>query len=299
MRISNSILAAMAATLVLASCDNDENGGVDTAEYIPVNTSIGSLTRTATADDGTQTFVKDDKISVYAWTGSADVVNADGMVVNNSINTYNGTKWTASPQMLWKDMSSVHFFLGVYPSKEITDFTADAYTLDVTKQEQSDLLVAVNTGTDNAGFTATNTAVPLQFDHVMAKLIVNLSFRNQWATTPTVTSVTTGNLKGKATVNYLTKSATVTAEDATNIELPVATANTTYQSIMVPQAGNDATIAIKIGEKDYTYTGTVKLESGKYTTVNLIVGRDGITLGSVSINDWGEGTTINGGEAQE
>ena len=299
MRISNSILAAMAATFVLASCSNDENGGVEIAEYITVNTSIGSLTRTATADDGTQSFAKDDQISVYAWTGSADVVNADGMVVNNSVNTYDGTKWSASPQMLWKDMSSVHFFLGVSPSKEITDFTADAYTLDVTKQEQSDLLVAVNTGTDNAGFTATNTAVPLQFDHVMAKLIVNLSFRNQWATTPKVESVTTGNLKSKATVNYLTKSATVTAEDATNIELPVATANTTYQSIMVPQAGNDATIAIKIGEKDYTYTGTVKLESGKYTTVNLIVGRDGITLGSVSINDWGEGTTINGGEAQE
>lgn len=299
MRISNSILAAMAATLVLASCNNDENGGVDTAEYITVNTSIGSLTRTATADDGTQTFVKDDKISIYAWTGSADVVNADAMVVNNSVNTYDGTKWTASPQMLWKDMISAHFFLGVYPSKSITDFSADAYTLDVTNQEQSDLLVAVNAGTDKAGFIATNTAVPLQFDHVMAKLIVNLTFRNQWATTPTVTNVTTGNLKSKATVNYLAKSATVTAEGATNIVLPVTTPNTKYQSIMIPQAGEGATITIKIGEKDYIYTGTVKLEGGKYTTVNLIVGRDGITLGSVSINEWGEGTTINGGEAQE
>lgn len=299
MRISNSILAAMAATLVLASCNNDENGGVETAEYITVNTSIGSLTRTATADNGTQTFVKDDKISVYAWTGSADVVNADAMVVNNSINTYDGTKWSASPQMLWKDMMTSHYFLGVYPARTITNFIADEYALDVTKQEQSDLLVAVNRGTDNAGIIASNTAVPLQFDHVMAKLIVNLTFRNQWATTPKVTNVTTSNLKDKATVDYLTKTATVTAEEATDIELQAATANTTYQSIMVPQAGEGATITIKIGDKDYIYTGTVKLEGGKYTTVNLIVGRDGITLGSVSINGWGEGNTINGGEAQE
>lgn len=299
MRISNSILAAMAATFVLASCNNDENGGVETAEYITVNTSIGSLTRTTTADDGTQTFVKDDKISVYAWTGSSDVVNADGLVVNNSINTYDGTKWSASPQMLWKDMTSAHYFVGVYPNKAITDFAADAYTLDATNQEQSDLLVAVNAGTDNAGFTATNNAVPLQFDHVMSKLIVNLSFRNQWATTPTVASVTTGNLKSKAIVNYLTKSAFATDEEAATIVLPVAIANTKYHSIMVPQAGDNATITIKIGEKNYIYTGTVKLEGGKYTTVNLIVGRDGITLGSVSINDWGAGTTINGGEAQE
>lgn len=217
----------------------------------------------------------------------------------NSINTYDGTNWTASPQMLWKDMITPHYFLGVYPTRAITDFVEDTYALDVTKQEQSDLLVAVNRGTDNAGFIASNTAVPLQFDHVMAKLIVNLSFRNQWATTPTVTNVTTSNLKDKATVNYLTKTATVTAEEATNIELQVATTNTTYQSIMVPQAGDNVTITIKIGEKNYIYNGTVKLEGGKYTTVNLIVGRDEITLGSVSINDWGAGTTINGGEAQE
>lgn len=298
MRISNSILAAMAATFVLASCSNDENGGVEIAEYITVNTSIGSLSRTTTTN-GVQSFADKDQISVYAWTGSADAVDAAGMVVNNSINTYDGTKWIASPQMLWKDMKTSHYFLGVYPTRAITNFIADEYALDVTKQEQSDLLVAVNTGTNNVGFTATNTAVPLQFDHVMAKLIVNLTFRNQWATTPTVTNVTTSNLKDKATVDYLTKTATVTTEEATNIELQAADANTKYQSIMVPQAGDNVTITIKIGEKNYIYNGTVKLEGGKYTTVNLIVGRDAVTLGSVSINDWGAGTTINGGEAQE
>ncbi len=42
----------------------------------------------------------------------------------------------------------------------------------------------------------------------------------------------------------------------------------------------------------------IKLEGGKYTVVNLIVGRDEITLGNVSIADWGEGENINGGEAR-
>ena len=42
----------------------------------------------------------------------------------------------------------------------------------------------------------------------------------------------------------------------------------------------------------------IALVSGKYTTVNLIVGRNEITLGSVSINNWLEGTNISGGEAQ-
>ena len=55
-----------------------------------------------------------------------------------------------------------------------------------------------------------------------------------------------------------------------------------------------------INGKQYVYTHPtdIKLEGGKYTVVNLIVGRDEITLGNVSIADWGEGENINGGEAQ-
>lgn len=182
-----SIIALAALALLAASCSNEhENGTVETAKYITLNTSIGTLSRTTTADDGTQVFEKDDAISVYAWTGTADVINPSGLVVNNSINTYDGTStWTPAPQMLWKDMTSAHFFLGIYPAREVSDFTADAYTLDLTKsQEVNDLLVAVNTGTNKAGLTASATAVPLQFDHVMAKLIVNLTFRDQWGGTP-------------------------------------------------------------------------------------------------------------------
>ena len=41
----------------------------------------------------------------------------------------------------------------------------------------------------------------------------------------------------------------------------------------------------------------IPLEAGKYTTLNLIVGRNKIELGEVSINDWTEGTTIDGGQA--
>ncbi len=294
------ILALAAAVLAMTSCDKNDNGAAANAKYITVNTSIGSLSRTVIDDKGEQKFAKDDKISVYSWTGTATAVNTDAMAVDNSINTYDGTsKWTAAPQMLWLDMKSAHYFLGVYPSKAISDFTADSYTLKVTDQEASDLLVAVNKGENNAGLTATAKAVTLQFDHVMAKLIVNLSFRDQWGGTPKVDSVITNYLKSKATVDYLAKQVTPTAAKADSIVLRAVNPNTSYQSIMVPQAGENAEIAIKIGGKRYTYTGNVKLESGKYTTVNLMVGRNAITLGSVSINDWGEGEKIEGGEAQE
>ncbi len=47
--------------------------------------------------------------------------------------------------------------------------------------------------------------VPLTFTHVMAKLVVNLTYKNQWGGIPTVEKVAVGNAAKEATINYLTK----------------------------------------------------------------------------------------------
>ena len=293
----NLIPFALAAlTLGFTGCSNDSNESSGTSKYITVSTQI--KTRMGTNASGTQIFTNGDQISVYAWTGDASSVPAaDGRVVDNSINTLSGDKWTAAPQMLWKNTTDKHYFIGIYPKNDasVADLTAGDYTLDVTNQEKSDLLVACRLN----GITSENNPVLLTFDHVMAKLIVNLQYRNQWGGTPTVESVTVNNAATTAKVNYLTRS--VTASDTrSSVALPVTTANEKYTSIFIPQT-DVKSIAIRINGKDYTYTNNagINLESGKITTVNLIVGRDEITLGEVSINDWAQGTEISGGEAQE
>lgn len=95
-----------------------------------------------------------------------------------------------------------------------------------------------------------------------------------------------------ATVNYLEKTVTANATPTANLALAKLAAVPTgyalsYASIMVPQS-DFRTIIIRIDDKDYTYThsSVINLESGKYTTVNLIVGRDRIELGDVTVNDW-------------
>lgn len=65
-------------------------------------------------------------------------------------------------------METPHYFLGIYPNRAVTDFTADEYALDTEKQEASDLLMAVNTGIEGAGITATANPVSLMFNHVMS-----------------------------------------------------------------------------------------------------------------------------------
>mgnify|MGYP002856426062 CR=1 FL=1 len=281
--------------LMAAACSNDESAPAQPeAKYITIEASIGAMTRATTTGDAAA-FDEGDRVTLYAWTGSATAVPAQ-RVVDGVVNTL-GTdgKWTPATQMLWSDMVTPHYFLGIYPARTVTDFTADPYTLNPADYEASDLLVARQL----SGLTATQNPVSLTFDHAMAMLYVNMNFRNQWDQTPAITACE-ATAASTATIDYLAQ--TVTAGELAAVSLPATTASTgyaaTYGSIMVPQTGF-RTVAITIDGQQFTYTHTedIPLEAGKYTTLNLIVGRNKIEIGSVSINDWTEGTTISGGQA--
>ena len=301
MKTKTYLFVLMTMALALGSCSDNENGiGGETSKYITVSTSIGNMTRVATDANGDQTFEEGDEISVYAWTGAPTVaLEAHERVVNNAINKLTNGSWVSTPQMLWKNNRDKHYFIGVYPTKAISDLAAGEYVFDETKQTESDLLVAVNP--DGLSYNADEQqTVPLTFTHVMAKLLVNLTYKNQWGTEgPTVDKVVVGDAVKSATVNYLTKVVTpsAVAGDKANFDMPALTANKQYASIIIPQDGVQK-ITIVIGGKNFIYdNGTpFKFESGKVTTINLEVGRDQVILDEVKISDWTEGSTF-GGEA--
>ena len=290
------LLTAALATMVLSSCNKDNEQAADSAKYITVSSHIGAMTRVASSGN-TSTFEEGDKISVYAWPGSADEVNATALVVNNTINTLQNSKWTAVPMMKWADMVTPHFFLSVYPVRAITDFKADAVVADPANQEQSDLLVAINSGEEKAGLIATNNPVSLQFNHVMSRLDIELTYRNEFAVTPTVTSVTT-LAQNAGTIDYLTGVIAATGS-ADLFDLPVTTANTHYSSVIVPQGVQKITIVIDGKDFIYNHPTPLVLNKGKVQTVKLIVGRNRIELDEVTIGDWGTQTDIEGGEAYD
>ena len=196
---------------------------------------------------------------------------------------------TCALPILWQDMTTLHYFIGVHPTKSITNFTSDSYS------EIPDLLIAAELN----GYSSEKSnlgIVPLTFEHIMARLDVNLTFRTQWGTVPTVTSVDV-EAKSGALVNYIKKTATANG-GASNIIMSNITPNAAYEKVLVPQKINN--INIVIDGKTYTYNNVdgFELQKGKIQTVNLIVGKDKITLGSVLITEWGDGNTIDGGEAQ-
>ena len=306
------IIIAAAAALSLVACNKDVL--IKNAQTITVEASIGGMTKAAYDGDKT-TFASGDSLSLFAWTGDKTAIPAKAsLVVSNVTNTL-GTdgKWAPKTQMLWDDMTTAHYFMAVSPARVVESFTADKFTLDpaADKYQESDLLIATNV----TGLVATSNPVSLKFDHAMAKLNVNLTFRNQWTPgNPPVAPNTEAKIKGleatakdHATIDYLSKAVTATG-DATQLAMnKIQNANWTV--LMVPQAGF-RTITIKLEGNDewlggndtyvFTHSEDIPLESGKYTTVNLIVGRDQITLDKdgVTISDWAAGAVIDNGEAQ-
>lgn len=292
MRVRFAFLVATTLVIGFTSCQKSDETEKVASKYITVDAGMGSLTRaTPTAfEDG-------DKISVYAWAGTdfATATN-EPLVVNNSVNTLSEVIWSAEPLMLWKDMVTAHYFVAIYPVQTVTAFEAYEFTL-TDNQASNDLLFATNT----TGLTGNEkTDVPLVFDHSQSKLIVNLTFRTEFgATPPTVESVTV-LAKSVAIIDFLTKTTTVKEGEALELTIPEATSNTAYESVVVPQTINKITIAI--AGKNYIYNNTdgIALAQGKKNTINLIVGRDKIELvGDITINGWGDGETITGGDAEQ
>lgn len=296
MNIKNLLLATTAILLAACSTDSDVLPPQDLGQ-IRVTASVGAMTRVAHSGNST-TFETNDRISVYAWLGADN--DMQRLVVDNSINTLgdDGT-WTAEPQMLWADNTSDHYFLGIYPERNrTTDYKADPYTLDFNNQTASDLLVARTTA------KPTGSAVKLEFEHVMAKLVVNLSFRNEWTIAPEVASVTAAACT-EATVNYLENPVEVTPATGQNlVVIPFTGTSASFAGIMIPGQSGFRTINVTLENgKVYTYThpSGIDLQPGRYTTVNLVLGRDRIELDDAGINvsDWENGTSIDGAEANE
>ena len=286
------ILFSIAALLALAGCGKEL---APMGAEMTVEASVCALTKVSAAGDA---FTTGDQIAVFAWLGSA-TQNPSTRVVDGVVNTFDGTSWTPASQMRWQVTDDPHYFLGVSPAPKgaIADLTAVPYTLDPAKYAESDLLLA----TTPDGVKNTGAAVQLAFRHAMAKLSVNLKFRKQWATKPTVRAVTV-SAQSTANVNYLTQTVTATgAASAVTVPETVSVASgydRSFSGLQVPQTGVRK-ITVTIDGKDFVYEAgeDITLAAGRNTTLNLAVGRDKIELEGISLAPWTAEDPLSEGEA--
>lgn len=284
---------ATAALLTFAACNSLDPGRPET-KAITIDAAIGVPTR-ATTTGNSEKFDIGDKVALYAWKGSNSVVPAQ-LWVNGVENELQADgSWKPASPMYWMDMTSEHYFLGVYPARSISDFTADSFALKADDYEANDLLVA----TELSGLTASNDPVVLNFHHQMAKFQLNLNYSNEWDTAPTGTTAAASDVAVSCTIDYLlgavspgTKGSVALAKLAT-----AATGSTdSYSAILIPQRGF-RTVSLSVSGKTYVYThpSDMSLIPGKTTVLNLLVGRDRLELGSMTIADWtSQGDPVEG-----
>ena len=275
---------------LLASCAKETGSDVPEGrdKVLTMEAAIGAPSKVAYNGDQAS-FVAGDRVTLYAWMGTATEIPSK-RIVDGVVNTFDGTLWKPETQMLWSYVKENHYFLGIYPARTPQSFIADPYTLG------EDLMIA--TELDGIPFKENPEPVKLTFTHAMAKLNVNLRFRNQWAEVPAVASLAT-TARNSFVVNYLTKA--VTAEGSF-VQVPLAEVTAaeghhrSFSGLQVPQGGVNK-LTIVIDGNAFIYKGPIALESGKVTTLNLYVGLDKIELGSVTVNPWVDNTPIEGGEA--
>ncbi len=228
-------------------------------------------------------------IATALQTGGFDVYKSSsnsGFTTKSTTLTYADTKWSYSPIIYWAGQSDASYFRAVSPKGR------DNTTLN----QSVDLLWGTS---GNTAITPRTGDVPLEFEHLMSKLSINLE---------TVTGDAAVNLEGaKIAISNMATTATYNIVDGTvTAGSPVATMLSEQPSgfteFVIPQTiGNDAKVTITLADGT-TYsvqlnkcvlTGTPTTVSewtkGNSYTYTITLTKQEITFSAV-VKQWEEAT---------
>ena len=153
----------------------------------------------------------------------------------------------------------------------------------------------------NAVTPSSDGTISIPFDHVMSKLEVKVTLRNQFGASD-ANPITSAIVFGSA------PSATYTITEglkwnelsaASDITPCLSAYNSTnrianYEAILIPQniASNTFGVKVTIDGKSYTWksANSIQLEGGKKYTLDLTLGKNELTLNTLSVGKWNEET---------
>lgn len=311
MKIAKYIPAA-ALALVLAGCQSEDD--FISSDYandpmaVHIRAGIEALqTRVNTTGTG-DAWEEGDMISV-ANTSTGAVTGKDKAVYK-----YNGGTWgpEGADYMVWAD--DVNTFEAYYP---VVEGKKDSYTQFELPADQSSSNPTETNYIGRADYMTAaasqskSDALNLTFKHHLAKVTVKISgYGNQYATqkpvfqTPTFTVPTTTTPVPGKTLTVANSGTTVTglfSEDAST------EAKHSFTAVLLPgkYAADDTFVKLNIqGGTSLTVKANVQqltdgLESGKAYTFNVTVGKNGATINSVTVGDWGTDGWTESGTADE
>lgn len=246
--MKKGLLMLGAATMMLASCTQNEVLEVPESRAIGFNTFVDNATRNVS--ETTNESLKSG-FSVY---GGYETVT--DVFENTVVTSKDGTKWTYSPMRYWVD-GQFYKFAAFAPATAVgtKKFNYDDGHLDITNYVADinapvDLVYAETTATGKA---SANDIVSLSFGHIMSW--VKIVFLNNFGNDVKV-QVTDVDITGvKSTANYTDKvwSAPETDADFRPVSLTETTENGNKQTvdfIAIPQTIGTFKITFKLTVKD-------------------------------------------------
>ncbi len=290
MKKINMIATAALATL-LAACSNDSDV-FNTPDYadtpIGLNVNVSPMATRAGYEQGALT---EGSFGLYLTTQDTEGDERYNCT-NREVRYDNG--WTIQGgQLLWKSNDATVTYYAYLPyTGTVDDAASYAFTVQ-TDQSTEDNVKASDLLCTGQQPATPGTALDITFKHALSKLNVTLKKGSELedGQNLTFTSVTLSNCATATTVN-LTDGTTDTATKSQTITLYAATENEQYECILVPQTfaqslkveitGNNGKVYTFTSNKDLTFA------SGKQYTLNLTVGRDKVTTGTISAKSWGE-----------
>ena len=285
------MIATAALATLLAACSNDSDV-LNTPDYadtpIGLNVNVSPMATRAGYEQGALT---EGSFGLYLTTQDTEGDERYNCT-NREVRYESG--WTIQgEQLLWKSNDATVTYYAYLPYTGIvSDATNYAFTVQ-TDQSTEDNVKASDLLCTGQQPATPGTALDITFKHALSKLNVTLKKGSELedGQNLTFTSVTLSNCATATTVN-LTDGTTDTATKSQTITLYAATANEKYECILVPQTFNQ-TLKVEITDnngKVYTFKSDNELtfSSGKQYTLNLTVGRDKVTTGTISAKSWGE-----------
>lgn len=288
-----NILATAALATLLAACSNDSDV-FNTPDYadtpIGLNVNVSPMATRAGYEQGALT---EGSFGLYLTT---EGTNSDERYncTNREVRYESG--WTIQgEQLLWKSNDATVTYYAYLPYTGIVSDAAN-YAFAVQTDQNSD---ESNVKASDLLWTGQQTATPgtaldINFKHALSKLNVTLTKGTELedGLTLTFTSVKLSNCATEIVVNLLEGTTGNTTNSGQTITLYATTENEQYECILVPQTFAQS-LKVEITDnngKVYTFTSNKDLTfaSGKQYTLNLTVGRDKVTTGTISADPWGE-----------
>ena len=286
-----NILATAALATLLAACSNDSDV-LNTPDYadtpIGLNVNVGPMATRAGYEQGALT---EGSFGLYLTT---EGTNSDERYncTNREVKYDNG--WTIQgEQLLWKSNDATVTYYAYLPyTGTVSDATNYAFTVQ-TDQSTEDNVKASDLLCTGQQPATPGTALDITFKHALSKLNVTLKKGSELedGQNLTFTSVTLSNCATATTVNLTDGTTGNTTNSGQTITLYAATENEQYECILVPQTFAQS-LKVEITDnngKVYTFTSNKDLTfaSGEEYTLNLTVGRDKVTTGTISAESWG------------